>query len=98
SSSSSVLAEQIRSGVSPSAIVLSEVDAIIVLGTIVAAELYDKHIPVIMVARAVIDSLTNDLLVEVVASAGGAAGLRVLESPEPAPSCGAPQEQEETTR
>ena len=50
SSSSSVLAEQIRTGVSPAAIVLAEPDAIIVIGAIVAAELYDLRVPVVRLA------------------------------------------------
>ena len=47
SSSSTVLAEQIRTGVGPAAIVLAEPDAILVLGALVAAALYDKHVPVV---------------------------------------------------
>jgi predicted aconitase with swiveling domain len=49
SSSSSVLAELIRSGAAPSAIVLAQPDAIIVLGAIVAAELYNIPVPIIVV-------------------------------------------------
>lgn len=79
SSSSSVLAEQIRSGVSPAAILLSEADAIIVLGTIVAAELYDKHMPVVQLTRCEIDALTDGAAVDVVATAAGDAIVRVSE-------------------
>lgn len=49
SSSSSVLAEVIRAGVGPAAIVLGEADPIVALGCIVADELYGSAVPVIVV-------------------------------------------------
>ena len=49
SSSPSVLAEAIRAGTAPAAIVLREVDPIVALGAIVARELYGSTIPVIVV-------------------------------------------------
>jgi predicted aconitase with swiveling domain len=49
SSSSSVLAELIRSGVAPAAILLAERDPIIALGALVAEELYGKTVPVVVV-------------------------------------------------
>ncbi len=52
SSSSSVLAELIRSGAGPAAIVLTEPDAILVLGAAVAAELYDTFLPIVALASA----------------------------------------------
>ena len=48
SSSSSVLAESIRAGTAPAAIVLGEADPILALGAIVARELYGKVIPVVV--------------------------------------------------
>lgn len=48
SSSSSVLAEAIRGGTAPAAIILRELDQIIVLGAIVARELYRISIPVVV--------------------------------------------------
>ena len=48
SSSSYVFAESIRTGTAPAAVVLSEPDAIVALGAIVAAELYGIEIPVIV--------------------------------------------------
>jgi predicted aconitase with swiveling domain len=48
SSSSSVLAETIRAGTAPAAIVLFEPDAILALGAIVASELYGRTIPVVV--------------------------------------------------
>ncbi len=48
SSSSSVLAEAIRSGTGPAGIILAEPDEIVVLGALVAAELYGATIPVVV--------------------------------------------------
>ena len=47
SSSSSVLAEAIRAGTAPVAIVLSEPDPILALGAIVARELYGSVVPIV---------------------------------------------------
>ena len=49
SSSSAVLAEAIRAGTSPVAIVLRDADAIVALGAIVAEELYGRRCPVVVV-------------------------------------------------
>jgi predicted aconitase with swiveling domain len=48
SSSSSVLAEAIRAGTAPAAIVLGEADPILALGAIVARELYGTVVPVVV--------------------------------------------------
>ncbi len=48
SSSSSVLAEAIRAGTGPVAIVLAEPDPIVALGAIVARELYGVAVPVVV--------------------------------------------------
>lgn len=48
SSSSSVLAEQIRAGVGPAAILLTARDAIVALGALAAAELYGTTVPVVL--------------------------------------------------
>src|SRR5687767_11114614 len=48
SSSSSVLAEAIRAGTAPAAIVLGEPDPILALGAIVARELYGRSLPVVV--------------------------------------------------
>src|SRR6185436_17421410 len=50
SSSSSVLAEAIRAGTAPAAIVLGEADPILPLGAIVARELYGSSVPIVVVA------------------------------------------------
>ncbi|MFM7719137.1 MAG: aconitase X swivel domain-containing protein [Actinomycetota bacterium] len=57
SSSSSVLAEAIRLGTGPAAIVLAEPDPILALASIVAAELYGAGIPVVVVDAATYPSL-----------------------------------------
>ncbi len=49
SSSSTVLAEAIRLGTAPAAIVLLEPDPILALGAIVAKELYGRALPIVVV-------------------------------------------------
>lgn len=51
SSSSSVLAEAIRAGTAPAAIVLAEADPIVALGAMVAGELYGRACPVVVADR-----------------------------------------------
>ena len=51
SSSASVLAEAIRAGTGPAAIVLADADPIVVLGALVAGELYGIQVPVVEVAH-----------------------------------------------
>lgn len=48
SSSSSVLAECVRAGTAPAAIVLAEPDPILALGAIVARELYGRAVPIVV--------------------------------------------------
>ncbi len=48
STTSSVLAEMIRIGTAPAGVVLSRADPIIVLGALVAAELYGRFIPIVV--------------------------------------------------
>ena len=64
SSSSSVLAEAIRNGTGPAAIVMRERDLIVGLGCIVASELYGLHVPVVVVNETTWQALVG------VASAG----------------------------
>lgn len=51
SSSSSVLLESVRLGVHPLAILIAELDPILVVGALVAADLYGVEIPVVRVAE-----------------------------------------------
>ena len=48
SSSASVLAEAVRAGVAPAAIVLAEPDLILAIGSAVAEELYGLTVPVVV--------------------------------------------------
>jgi predicted aconitase with swiveling domain len=61
SSSSSVLAEAIRAGTAPAAIVLAEADPILPLGAIVARELYGQTIPILVALK--LDLRTGDAVV-----------------------------------
>jgi len=51
SSASAVLAEQIRSGHAPAALLLGERDTVLLLGALVAAELYDARLPVVLIGE-----------------------------------------------
>jgi predicted aconitase with swiveling domain len=51
SSSSSVLAEAVRAGTAPAAVVLGEPDPIVALGAIVAEELYGTAPPIVVAPR-----------------------------------------------
>ena len=57
SSGASVLAEAIRSGTAPAGFVVAERDAILAVGAMVAAELYARHCPIVVVTPAELDSL-----------------------------------------
>lgn len=72
SSSSYVLAEQLRQHCGPAAIVLAERDAIVVLGAIVASELYGSDMPVAMVHEHDLTSLKTGQTV--IVDCNGAAG------------------------
>lgn len=73
SSSSSVLAEAIRIGTAPAAIVLVEPDPIIALGSIVARELYGIAVPVVVAGPG---SISNGMPV-LVSARGDAAVIDV---------------------
>ena len=49
SSSASVLAEAVRAGTAPVAILVGESDLILAIGSAVAEELYGQHVPVVVV-------------------------------------------------
>jgi uncharacterized protein len=59
SSSSSVLAEQLRAGVGPAAIILTSRDAILALGALAAFELYGISMPIVLVGPAELAALTE---------------------------------------
>jgi uncharacterized protein len=60
SSSATVLAESIRIGTGPAGIVLAEPDEIIVIGALVAAELYGTPIPVVVASPDVMAGIGDD--------------------------------------
>jgi hypothetical protein len=77
SSSSSVLAELLRGGVGPLAIVLGEPDEILVVGAVVAGELYGVVCPVVLVSPgdyAFVASLATMTIEDGVISGPGGAG------------------------
>jgi len=51
SSSASAIVEAVRCGTAPIAIVMAEVDPIVTLGAIVAFELYESDLPVLVVGK-----------------------------------------------
>lgn len=51
SSSSSILAETVRAGCAPAAILLGETDLILAVGAAVAEELYGQRVPVLLLAH-----------------------------------------------
>jgi predicted aconitase with swiveling domain len=65
SSAAAVLAEQIRTGHSPAAVVMTECDTILVVGALVAAELYDRHMPIVQVDESVFARLDGRVTVRV---------------------------------
>ncbi len=52
SSASSILVEMVRLGTAPAAFVLRDADEMLVVGSLVAAELYDHDVPIVLVESA----------------------------------------------
>ncbi len=69
SSSSSVLAETVRAGCAPAAILLGEPDLILAVGAAVAEELYGMRLPVLHLAAADLAAIPDGAVVTV--SPGG---------------------------
>ena len=72
SSGSASLAEAIRLGVGPAAILLLKRDAIVIVGALAATELYGRFVPVVLVEAADWATLAAAGRLEVRAEAGGA--------------------------
>ena len=72
SSSSSVLAEQIRSAVAPAAILLGSRDAIVTLGALAAAEIYGTRLPILLLDEEGLEGLPRSGSVTVHAAEDGA--------------------------
>lgn len=60
SSSASVLAEAVRAGTAPAAIVLGEPDLILAIGAAVAEELYGVRLPIVVLPAAALGALVDD--------------------------------------
>lgn len=69
SSSSSALVEAARVGVAPAAIILEQPDAILVIGALVAADLYGVQIPIVTLLAGEWHKLSDGAVLSV--SAGG---------------------------
>ncbi len=69
SSGSSVLAEAIRAGTAPAAFVVSSRDAILTVGAMVAAQLYERRCPIVMVSEEDLARIAASPSVEVDADA-----------------------------
>jgi predicted aconitase with swiveling domain len=59
SSGAYVLAELLREGLAPAALVLTEPDGIVATGALVAAELYDARMPIVVVSAEDYESIEN---------------------------------------
>ena len=59
SSSASVLAEAVRAGKAPAAILLGEPDLILSIGAAVAEELYGVRVPVVVLSRARLEAIRD---------------------------------------
>lgn len=80
SSSSSVLAEAVRAGTAPAAVVLVEPDPILALGAVVAAELYGRRVPIVVLDDTAYEAIRSGD--EVAIEAGpSSASVRPLRDP-----------------
>lgn len=77
SSSSSALVELVRGGVAPSAILLNGFDPILVIGSLVARELYKIDVPIVIVSDASWPRLSENKEMSIVAS-GQTAKIRAV--------------------
>jgi uncharacterized protein len=59
SSSASVLAEAVRAGTAPAAILLGEPDLILAIGSAVAEELYGRRVPVVVASAALLAAIRD---------------------------------------
>jgi predicted aconitase with swiveling domain len=65
SSSTAVLAELIRTGDGPLAIVMLQCDTILVIGALVSAEIYDISLPIVELETAEYEQLKDGLRVSI---------------------------------
>jgi predicted aconitase with swiveling domain len=69
SSSSSILAEALRAGTAPVAVILGEPDPILVVGAAVSSELYGRAIPIVVLESPNYDAIGTGDEVEIEATA-----------------------------
>lgn len=81
SSSTAVLAELIRSGHGPAALLLAECDTILVIGALVAAEMYDVELPVVEVGAEALPRLRTGPVADVLARTAPMDATVRLETP-----------------
>lgn len=72
SSSSSALVEAVRTGTAPAGIILSRTDPILVIGGLVAADLYGSKLPILLADEAAWESLHPEMELEIDATADNA--------------------------
>jgi predicted aconitase with swiveling domain len=77
SSSSSVLAEMIRLGTTPAAILIAASDPVLTIAGVVAAELYDRRVPILLLSEADFSALPRDRCIAEVAAEGPRAEIRL---------------------
>lgn len=65
SSSASVLAEAVRAGTAPAAIILGEPDLILAIGAAVAEELYGRTVPVLVLPMAQLRTIVDGVEVRI---------------------------------
>ena len=65
SSSASILAEAVRAGTAPAAIVLGEPDLILAIGSAVAEELYGVTVPVVVLRSDELEAIENGAVVRI---------------------------------
>ena len=73
SSSASVLAEAVRAGTAPKAILLGEPDLILAIGSAVAEELYGTTVPVLVLTREELAAIRDGVEVRI-----GQKGLTII--------------------
>lgn len=69
---SSIMLELVRAGVHPAAWVLERESQILLTGVIVARELYDVSVPMVVVSRAAVETFVDGMRADVVAGPDGA--------------------------
>lgn len=65
SSSASVLAEAVRAGTAPAAIILAEPDLILAIGATVAEELYGSAVPVLVLPPVQVSAISDGAVVRI---------------------------------